>query len=452
MIVFISDLHLTDGTSGRTIGSDAFRILRKQLGNLSYAASWRAAPSRPYAPLKKIHLVLLGDILDVIRSAKWLSGKVRPWHSPQSPEFQAKVKEITEAVLAHNADSVAVLRSIAKEGKITVPKTVSPEAKTRVDVEGHGIEYVPVPVEIYYQVGNHDWFFHLQGAAYDEIRREIVARLGLVNDPDKPFPHDPHEEQSLWQAMMNHRVIARHGDIYDSSNFELSRDASSLGDAIVIELLNRFPIEVERQMGSRLPEGCVKGIREIDNVRPMALVPVWLHGLLRRTCADEKQVDAIKKIWDGLVDEFLELSFVKEHDRRFRWDSVDTVEWMLKFSQGVSMRTLGQVAEWVRGKSFSGDDLRKCALREEAFLNRTAKFVVYGHTHRHEIVPLDIYVPDRIEQIYVNTGTWRRVHEQTLLNLNEQEFVSHDVMTYAAFYLPDERRGRAFETWSGALG
>lgn len=33
----------------------------------------------------------------------------------------------------------------------------------------------------------------------------------------------------------------------------------------------------------------------------------------------------------------------------------------------------------------------------------------------------------------------------------EQEFIGYHVMTYLAFFKDDERGGRPFESWSGAL-
>jgi hypothetical protein len=80
MLVIISDLHLTDGTSGETIHEDEFKIFRERLHDLAYAASCRKlGDTETYEPIDAVHLLLLGDILDVIRSAKWLGGKVRPW-------------------------------------------------------------------------------------------------------------------------------------------------------------------------------------------------------------------------------------------------------------------------------------------------------------------------------------------------------------------------------------
>src|SRR4051812_21131388 len=79
MLVIISDLHLTDGTSGETIRPGAFRAFRESLRELAYDASWRN--EKQYFPVDGIDLVLLGDILDVIRSTSWCAvpPEVRPW-------------------------------------------------------------------------------------------------------------------------------------------------------------------------------------------------------------------------------------------------------------------------------------------------------------------------------------------------------------------------------------
>ena len=65
MLVIISDLHLTDGSSGETIRAGAFRVFRESIRNMAYDASWRSDGT--YKPIEEMHLVLLGDILDLIR-------------------------------------------------------------------------------------------------------------------------------------------------------------------------------------------------------------------------------------------------------------------------------------------------------------------------------------------------------------------------------------------------
>jgi len=67
-------------------------------------------------------------------------------------------------------------------------------------------------------------------------------------------------------------------------------------------------------------------------------------------------------------------------------------------------------------------------------------------------MPLNVVADGSNAQIYINSGTWRTVHELARLHVSEQEFAGYHVMTYLAFFKDDERNGRKFETWSGTLG
>ena len=55
-------------------------------------------------------------------------------------------------------------------------------------------------------------------------------------------------------------------------------------------------------------------------------------------------------------------------------------------------------------------------------------------------------------QVYFNAGTWRRVHRLARSSRSGRAFIAYDVMTYLAFFKDDERKGRPFACWSGALG
>src|SRR3990172_8328575 len=103
MLVIISDLHLTDGTSGETIRPHAFRVFRENLRDMAYEASWRSDGT--YRPIESLDLVLLGDILDLIRSVKWLDPltPVRPRSDSQSAPFINMLQTISDAILRQNA-------------------------------------------------------------------------------------------------------------------------------------------------------------------------------------------------------------------------------------------------------------------------------------------------------------------------------------------------------------
>ncbi len=448
MLVVISDLHLTDGTIGETLSPGAFSIFARRIQDMAAAAGWRVDGS--YRPLESVDIVLLGDVLDVIRSTRWAAAAdVRPWGNPHESDFVDQIEQITDAIIHRNEPSLAILRSLSAEGGLTVPPVLG-DGRPALDAPGQ-----PVPVRIHYMVGNHDWFYHLPGPAYDAVRKKLVDRMGLVNRPDRPFPHDISESDPLLETMRRHKVVARHGDFFDPFNFEGDRDASSLGDVIVIELVNRFAAEVESTLKDDLPGGTLVGLREIDNVRPLLLIPVWIDGLLERTCRFPAMRKQVKTIWDRLADEFLENSFVRDRDTWNPLDLVDGLERALRFSRRLSIGWASSIATWlyeIRGAA--GESYYHHALTEQDFRNRRARHVVYGHTHAAESVPLDASFAEGfvLNQIYFNSGTWRRVHRQTRLAPAEHEFIAHDEMSYLAFFHSDQRDGRPYETWSATLG
>lgn len=445
MLVIISDLHLTDGTSGETIRAGAFREFRENLRELAYDASWRS--DKKYAPIDRIDLVLLGDILDVIRSTKWCGApsEIRPWGNQNDPHFPEMVGRITEDVIGNNKESLNILTSLHSPEIMSLPPT-GPDGGVAIKPPAR----IPVPVRIHYLVGNHDWFFHLKGPAHDQIRRVIVEALGLENPNTSPFPHDPFESALIEEIYREHRVFARHGDIFDPSNFEHSRDASSLGDAIVIELLDRFGTAVREQFGARLPDACDAGLREIDNIRPLSMIPIWVDGLLTNTCTPALAKE-IKMIWNELVHKFLDLEFVKARS----FGSSILIKLGFEISSEVPMSGLSDVAAWFTSKFGGGraESFYPYALHEKAFTQGWAKFIVYGHTHHYEIVPLRSFQKgsDITNQVYINSGTWRPVHELARFQPGQKQFVGYHVMTYLAFFKGDERKGRAFESWTGAL-
>ncbi len=459
MLVIISDLHLTDGTSGETINAGAFKILRQRLSDMAYDASKREDGS--YQPVEGIDLLILGDVLDAIRSTRWLEGNVRPWHESTRADFAAKVRDITRGILAKNEEAFKVLRSLSNpdsdfEAAVSVPKaTLSAQPFQRAHTAPS--RRLRVPVRIHYTVGNHDWFYHLPGSAYNDIRREVVQAMGLVNDPNEPFWHEPTDSAMLMRLYEDHRVFARHGDIYDSFNYDGDRNTSSLGDVVVVELINRFSTQVELELGQQLPAACRNGLREIDNVRPNMLVPVWISSLLAQTLAENDPLKGrIKEIWNQLVDEFFELDVVKNRDR-WGLDDVDKLQVVFNLSRYLSLESAGQIVtklhEW--GLGSLNTHYHQFAATEAAFTSGRAQFIVHGHTHHREIVPMMSREVGRgvfLDQFYMNSGTWRRVHELARHQPQGQRFLGYHEMTYFAFFKNNERKGRPFEMWGGALG
>jgi UDP-2,3-diacylglucosamine pyrophosphatase LpxH len=448
MLIILSDLHLNDGTTGETLSPEAFALFADRLKELAITASWRSDGA--YRPIERIDLVLLGDVLDLLHSNRWhLGPSVRPWDDPLSPGLIEQITRITGDILAENQESLATLRALATEGEIAIPPMLR-AARPASDADDQ-----PVMVRTHYMVGNHDWFYHLCGEAYDALRQRLVEQMGLANLSNRPFPHDISESDELLQAMRRHKVTARHGDAFDPLSFEGDRDVAGLSDAIALDLVGRFVIEVEQNLGHELPDTAILALREIDNFRPLLLIPAWIEGVLERTCVQPAVRKRVKQLWDRLAEELLGSRVVRERDALSSVNLIDGLSRALRFSKRRSAGWAAATSEWLRTiRGADSDSFASHALTEPDFRNRRAKHVVYGHTHAAEIVPLDAshaegYV---LDQVYFNAGTWRRIYRPASFAPAGHDFVATDVFSYLAFFQGDERKGRTFETWTGTLG
>ena len=454
MLIIVSDLHLADGTCGKPISSSAFSLFADRLNELAYNASWRA--DGRYRPIDGIDILLLGDILDPQHSTLWLDknikepGSVRPWTNIHAPQYAEKLRQITQAILKRNTDSISILHSLAQSKAIRLPPATRHGKPAKIV-----LERVHVPVRIHYMTGNHDWQYHIPGPAFDEIRREIVNAIGLSN-PVTAFPHQMKESSTIAELLSGYKMHAQHGDIYDKFNYrqDVGRDAAALGDAFAVQVLNRFPVEAERKLGNELPAGLIDGLREFVNVRPALATPLWISGQLQQNNVGKKEQNKLKQVWDSLTEEFLELDFVRQFDKRLKFDIVDGLEMLIKLTKRASFQTIDDIVVWMRQKMWSGEiSFSQNALKEEAFIKRKAQYIVYGHTHHQEIVPLDMIpsAPRPTNQIYINSGTWHTYYDLAIYKPKEQKFIPYQVLTYLAFYKDGERGGRHFETWSGAF-
>lgn len=447
MLVIVSDLHLTDGTSSSTIHPGAFANFADRMREMAQRASWRADGS--YHPIDCIDLVLLGDVFDITRSNRWLTGDVRPWSDAQSQGLFETTSKIVDDILTQNSDSLRILRSLAAEGDVSV----SPA--TQHGEPAYNAASKSVPVRTHYMVGNSDWQLHLPGVNWDMLRQKVSHHLGLANRHNSPFPHDPYESDELLDALRRHRVLARHGDIFDPLNFAEDRDGSSLGEAIAIELVQRFVLEVEHELGDKLSPLAIAGLHQLDNVRPLVLIPLWLEGMLEKHCPQPNLRKQVKNNWDRLSDAMLSLPFVRERVAALPNDMIDGLERSLKFSKRFSNGWAQKTNQWLQSlRGAASDSYHEHALTEQDFRNRRARHIVYGHTHLAENVPLDASHADGfvMNQLYFNSGAWRRIHRQIASAPAGQEFIPTDTMTFLTFFQGDERGGRPFEVWSGTLG
>ena len=519
MLVIISDLHLGDGTTADSIPASAFYLFAKRLRQDAHFAAMNYRKENPYGkyqPFEELDVLLIGDILDPLHSTRWLykmggdetyvldekgqkvyvpiieqrqTDYVRPWSDPQSKQFSDKLKEITLAILDHNKEGLQVFRDLA-EGKLISFDGVDGEGNRISDPD----KQRPLKVNFYYMVGNHDWYYHRKGEAFDEIRKVIVERMGLCNSPSLPFPYDlgkerpaSHDKYSGWKTDVNegnndagiisellqqYNVFARHGDYYDMFNFDIEqgRDYSTLGDAFTMEVCNRFPAQLLRSDVIKKDDlKSIRMLRQMTNIRPALAAPLWITGQLKKLSEDiargqvendeqlrniertAKEFEAIlKEEWDKQTDIFLDLDFVKQKDK-WGLDIVDKMQLAVKLSKTISSQQLDDLVFLVQSKTGTGHDrsFAQFALKEPTFENDTSRYIVYGHTHHHETIPLD-YDEGNGAQVYFNSGTWHTYFDLTRKNPQEKKFVPYKALTYITFFKKDEHGDQDFETWSGA--
>lgn len=450
MLVIASDIHLFDETVGVLVSDKTFSLFASRLRELAYQASWRAGGN--YQPISTVNILLLGDILDPLQSTRWLQtdpgqpGYIRPWHDPHSPLFIQKIAEITHAILEKNQNAVRVFKQISRGEGIKLPP-----ANRRGKPDGYSRERISPKVRIHYMVGNHDWFYHLPGPAYDAIRAEIIEALGLSNPPG-PFPHAPeHAGEDLQGIFSRYRLVARHGDHYDhmSYNPTLGRNAASISDVYSCEVIYRFPFEINRQLSNELPPKLVHSIQRVINIRPLIATPLWLFDQIHRHGNNPTQIRQIKKVWNQVVSDFLDLDILRHKDLvspRIRHG----LNLIFGFSKTLSLPALAKMSRIARTCIEQEHlSIARFAHREPAMQSGQADTVIYGHTHGHEVVPL-LPGKNKITEnnpIYINAGTWT-----TFLDYSAQVKAKHktrpiNLLTCIALYRDGERQGRRYENW-----
>jgi len=483
MLVIISDLHLGDGTIAESIPASAFYLFAKRLRQDAHFASMHFGK---YKPIEELDVILLGDILDPIHSTKWLyplkgheeyvniDGQdhiritepgdpeyIRPWSDSSDPKFAAKLMEITRAIIDKNAEAFSVMRKLASGEFIEFDPT--DESGERA---AHGQDRIPLKVNFHYMVGNHDWYYHLKGEAFDQVRSEIITAMALRNKPE-PFPYDMRKMDpgSPWQADENddinrlyrdYMVFGRHGDMFDGFNFdpEVGRDQATLGDVFAMEVCNRYPEELKRKPNLDLE--VVNNLRNIANIRPALATALWISGQIKSLSSNNLLSGTserdLKRIWDDLADQFLELDFVKSRDKAFKFDTVDKMQAAIKVSKVISLQALDKIIYKIQHRRLSGGgghSFAGHALDEPAFKKDIARYIVYGHTHFQETIPLD-YDLKAGNQMYFNSGTWHTYFDLARKNPREKKFIPYKALSYITFYKETEHDDRHFETWTGA--
>ncbi|HHN64942.1 MAG TPA: hypothetical protein ENK09_06235 [Nitrospirae bacterium] len=168
--------------------------------------------------------------------------------------------------------------------------------------------------------------------------------------------------------------------------------------------------------------------------------------------------EVIEDAVDEVIQEFNDLEFVKkwyEHHDKWTafWDEADKIQsvlFLLEKFKIFSLEKMMPLLERVK-EVFARDDLLEAAPKEYSHLDNRIRYIVYGHTHEPLQVPLRVVEgPVPKEQVYLNTGTWRKRYRKSKEGLG---FIGWKTLHYTVFYRKEERDTDfpAFETWTGTL-
>ena len=258
----------------------------------------------------------------------------------------------------------------------------------------------------------------------------------------------------------------------DTPAFEMNqiRQAPACLPAFLFEI--RLRLLDSRAFSSDLANHIHRRLKRIEDVRPLFASFHWAYYEVRRLTA--KLDPAQARILDAalgdtvrtLAQDFRRLDFyeawIERHHRACHLDAAVLLRLILFGLSAPTWFPVEWVAEQIERILVSRNPrtvTRKGALREDlGNLGRgQMRFVVYGHTHAPEQVPLHAGV--RVQDVYLNTGTYR----PGVFRADDAEgFVGWQRLAYVCISSADEavayqgpagipHVGPAFVSWAGAI-
>jgi len=405
MVILVSDLHLADTPNRATI--DVKYFLRQITAIVERAAQ---------NGIKTCHLVLLGDIFEILKSERWIDQKVRPWEA-STDEHVNTVASIFAAIDTCNEEFF--------EGLRTLLKRESPEMH---------LQYVP---------GNHDRPLNTEMGVR---AREHFQRL-------VPLPYTGNKTFNERFINKEHALIAKHGHRWDPVN-RYGPETAAIGDAIVIDILLKLPSLVKKNLQLDEYDASFEFLHELDNVRPHhpRVMAQWLmNGLASMEVKHPKARTAFQTSCEKIIEEFRALQ-ERTRQERVVFETFDMAAWWLNFLALIvetSVKTFGTInlAELIPSPKVENDPYGELAvndLEEESRIGTDYRYVVCGHTHVPSVVPLNVS-GRRADRacLYLNTGTWRRVHKvasTTPSRTTPTAFASWDEECTINLYSEEEQR------------
>lgn len=450
MLVLLSDIHLTDETTALNVHPTAFQLLGEEIET---SAHERRA--------EDVHVVLLGDIIDLVRTNYWHAHNIPPQDRPWGGDLDPDTAMNRSAAIPAQFD--AILANILA--------TASSQALLNM-VQGLAAA-VGKPTRVTYVTGNHDRVLN----NFDVLRQRITAAL-----PGVPV----HFATELLAP--EYGVLARHGHQWDDNchgwkfytdvlkqgqHTDIGRftpaahRVMAIGEPLTAELMSGLVYHVETALNRHDPTDrlFLHNLMDVNNLRPPTDVFRWIGWFTAGR--DERYIriatDALRTALDGVLDcslarrwDDLKQDLLVSGDIT---DYLDKARGILRRPQGLAkLQTLLPVVDKLCSvyRSMTGtagqDALVSGAQQEfQAGLPPEIQYIVYGHTHtaRYDCFAAE---PGGAVRMYINTGTYLPLIARAL---DEQSFSRSHRMTLAFFYTDaedrDGRQGRGptLDFWDG---
>lgn len=472
MLVAISDIHFVDGTAGKhNLPYKAFESVF--LADIAALAKDKGA--------KELKVLLLGDVIDLIRSTKWFDGKFKMKNRPWGAEGLKDIPKPQRGSLTE----AQCLKILGKVSAASLKNPKPPESlsedtilyqnwdafKLFRELEKRIAKHCrkEIPVQVIYVPGNHDRLCNL----YPSLRKDLQKILGLTISKDAV--EGDLKGDDWWYRYQfvdeDHGVYARHGHQFDIWNFgggnDFTREGhllTPIGDVFTTEFAVKIPwmLNEFRNKYKEIGDEFVKNAQDIDNVRPLSHVMEWLYYRIKKE--DQGQVrEALDKVFENIVKELLDIRLVQRWrspqthiDEALRIASSRWLSWLTK--ELVEKIDAEDILPLILGMTGDPEDPEKDIYTQAAYneiiwrQNKNINFILYGHTHMPLQRPLD--GGGEREVLYINTGTWRnRIHKTVGLD-KAPDFIDLKQMTYTIFYRRDEDSGKvpntlSFDMWTG---
>lgn len=467
MLIVISDLHFVDGTAGEhNLPTAAFESVF--LSDVIAMARHKGAT--------EVKLLLLGDIVDLVRSQQWFAEDPadRPWgenglRDVPMPQPDSRVEQRCldilgrfpsdgrresvpqDTILYKNWHTFAFFRSLPR----TIRRALGRD----------------IPVELIYVAGNHDRLCNL----YPSVRDELCKIMGLTVNERTANVVSAYEWWYRYDYLdERYGLYARHGHQFDPWNFGGGNDQTRagylkvpVGDVVSTEFAVNLPYTLA-SLRSKYPvinNGFIRNLKEVDNVRPFNRIIEWFYYKMKQEHSDELR-RALDETFDTVLHQFLDVSLVQQwRSPQTQWDEV-----LRAASHPWFRRVVNKVTDWTNTEDLLQlllPSVERAAYSQEALAtyataayhekiwreNAGMRFIVYGHTHRPGLQPLD--GENGREVLYLNSGTWRGHIYRTVPLDKSADFVKLKQMSYLCFYHAGEDRGDkvpdtvSFDVWTG---